>query len=72
MDKNTLLERQTAAEAKHTDLTNQIQSLEAQIQPLVNEQVRVEGEHRVLTELVNSFVETETTPVEGEVVNQAE
>lgn len=58
MDKTTLLQRQTDVQTKFDDLTKQIADLDNQVIPIKEEQARLQGEHRLLTELINGFVDT--------------
>lgn len=67
VDKTVLLQRQQEAQTKFDELTGQINNLEQQIQPLAEERVKVQGEHRVLTELLAN-ADASATPTEGDVV----
>lgn len=71
MDESTLTTLQTTYQTRHQELQQQIDQSNASLQPLLAEQLRVEGEHRAITSLLDEVRKNETAttePVEGEVV----
>lgn len=54
MNDTSLVELQLDAQKRYDELTSQINDLNRQIQTLAEERLRIEGEHRVVTKLIEN------------------